>query len=480
MSAAGQVGLVVGVGPDRQDRAEVDADGHGVGSSVSVPPECRPDQHPIALPRGADTRRHRAPAAVERDARRWRGSSRTMTTTIRTTTRPTARLTSCPTDLLERFRARAGELDRTNTYFDDDLAELQALRLPRRRGARPRSAAGATTSPSWPRSQRRLARYAPATALATDACTSTGSGIAAEFERAGDDLAALDLRARPWPATCSPPATPRPATTSRCCCRPARPSGSRAATASPAASSSARTGRSWSWLGAHAIDADAAGGPQIVHAFVERTSPGVTVVETWDTLGMRPTQSHDTILDGVFVPDARIGRVVPAGDDSDLFIVGDEHVAAARSSPSVYLGIAERALELAVASARKQDVDRHPAGGLRVQPDGAAPDRRDVPRARRRQATVDRFVDDWVAGRRPRRGVGAQAVLDEVAGRRSRQAGRGHRPRRRRRRRHVQGQRARAPLPGRPLRRVPPGQRRPHPRAGRQGVLGILAEQPRW
>ena len=69
------------------------------------------------------------------------------------------------------------------------------------------------------------------------------------------------------------------------------------------------------------MDADAPGGPQIVHAFVERTSPGVTVVETWDTLGMRPTQSHDTILDGVFVPDDRIGRVVPAGDGSDPFIV---------------------------------------------------------------------------------------------------------------------------------------------------------------
>src|SRR3546814_120497 len=80
-------------------------------------------------------------------------------------------------------------------------------------------------------------------------------------------------------------------------------------------------GPAWRWLGAHAIVPDAPGGPQIVHAFVERTSPGVTVEETWDTLGMRPTQSHDTILDAVFVPDERIGRVVPAGDGSDPFIV---------------------------------------------------------------------------------------------------------------------------------------------------------------
>ena len=48
------------------------------------------------------------------------------------------------------------------------------------------------------------------------------------------------------------------------------------------------------------------------------TSPGVTVVETWDTLGMRPTQSHDTVLDGAFVPDATIGRVVPAGDGTTI------------------------------------------------------------------------------------------------------------------------------------------------------------------
>ena len=67
-----------------------------------------------------------------------------------------------------------------------------------------------------------------------------------------------------------------------------------------------------------------------MHAFVERSSPGVTVVETWDTLGMRPTQSHDTVLDGVFVPDSHVGRVVPAGDDQDLFLAAMNFWAAHR------------------------------------------------------------------------------------------------------------------------------------------------------
>ena len=83
----------------------------------------------------------------------------------------------------------------------------------------------------------------------------------------------------------------------------------------------------WSWLGAHAMVADAPGGPQVVHAFVHRDSPGVTVVETWDTLGMRPTQSHDTILDGVFVPecrkDPRFARQVAAGPEAFVGVTRD-------------------------------------------------------------------------------------------------------------------------------------------------------------
>ena len=96
-------------------------------------------------------------------------------------------------------------------------------------------------------------------------------------------------------------------------------------------------------------------------------SPGVTVVETWDTLGMRPSQSHDTILDGVFVPDERIGRVTPAGDDADLFIIG-MNMWALPVFASVYLGIAERALELAVASAHKKTSIAIPRGAYAYNP----------------------------------------------------------------------------------------------------------------
>ena len=49
---------------------------------------------------------------------------------------------------------------------------------------------------------------------------------------------------------------------------------------------------------------------------------GYSIKETWDILGMRATASQDTVLQGAFVPDRYIGRVVPAGfAGADLFIL---------------------------------------------------------------------------------------------------------------------------------------------------------------
>ena len=62
--------------------------------------------------------------------------------------------------------------------------------------------------------------------------------------------------------------------------------------------------------------------PKVVHAFMPRDTPGYRIEETWDTLGMRATRSHDTVLEGAFVPDRYIGRVVPADfAGADLFVL---------------------------------------------------------------------------------------------------------------------------------------------------------------
>jgi alkylation response protein AidB-like acyl-CoA dehydrogenase len=299
-----------------------------------------------------------------------------------------------PDELLEGFRARAGEHDRTNTYPHDDFAELRAAGylaaiVPVHHGGWGLDLAQAAAS------QRRLARYAPATALATT-MHFYWTGIAAELERAGDPSLVWILQEAAagtvFAAGHAEAGNDVPVLLSSC--QAERVDGGYRLTGRKQFGSN---GPIWSFLGAHAIDASDPRGPQIVHAFVDRSSPGVTVVETWDTLGMRPTQSHDTILDGVFVPDARVGRVTAAGDGTDLFLVG-MNIWALPLIANVYLGIAERALELAVASARSKTSMAIERGAYAYNPmvqHQVAEMYLELDAAR---ATVDRFVDDWLTG----------------------------------------------------------------------------------
>jgi alkylation response protein AidB-like acyl-CoA dehydrogenase len=302
--------------------------------------------------------------------------------------------TTIPTDMLERFRSRAAELDRTNRYFEDDLAELRAIGylgavVPARYGGWGLDLSQIATS------QRRLARYAPATALALSMHT-YWVGIATELDRAGDTSlrwmldAAVDGEV--FAAGHAEAGNDIPVLLSTC--QAERVAGGYRLNGRKQFGSN---GPAWRWLGAHAIDMAAPGGPQIVHAFVERGSTGATVVETWNTLGMRPTQSHDTILEDVFVPDSRIGRVVPAGDASDPFIIAMAMWPLSLIA-TVYLGIADRALELAVQSATRKSSIAIPRGAYAYNPFVQHQIAEMFLELDAASATVEMFVADWTAG----------------------------------------------------------------------------------
>lgn len=312
---------------------------------------------------------------------------------IQPTTRPRA-AAALPTDLLERFRSRAAALDRDNAYFSDDLAELRsagylAAAVPEAHGGWGLDLAQLAAS------QRRLARYAPATALAMS-MHAYWIGIATEVERSGDPSLRWILEAavagEVFAAGHAETGNDIPVLLSTC--QAERVEGGYRLRGRKQFGSN---GPAWRWLGAHAIDAAAPGGPQIVHAFVERSSPGVTVVETWDTLGMRPTQSHDTVLDDVFVPDARIGRVVPAGDGSDPFLVAMAMWPLSLIA-AVYLGIADRALELAVAGATRKTSMAIPRGAYAYNPFVQHQIAEMYLELDAASATFERFVADWTAG----------------------------------------------------------------------------------
>jgi acyl-CoA dehydrogenase len=99
-----------------------------------------------------------------------------------------------------------------------------------------------------------------------------------------------------------------------------------------------------------------ADGPTALQFGVPMKSPGVSIVETWDTLGMRGTASHSVKLEDVFVADAAIATRRPAGVWHPSF-----HLISMIAFPlvyAVYTGVAEAARDIAVAAVAK-----------RVQPD---------------------------------------------------------------------------------------------------------------
>ena len=222
--------------------------------------------------------------------------------------------------LLERCRARAADYDRENRFFQKDFEELRDagyLRL-----ALPRELGGMElTLAETARETRRLAGYAPATALALN-MHNYWLGTAADLLRAGDRSAEWILREAAageiFAAGHAEQGNDIPGLLSTT--RAERVDGGYRFTGRKSFGSLTPV---WTRLGVHGMDTSDPAAPKIVHAFVQRDSPGLTIKETWDVLGMRATRSDDTMLDGVFVPDEYILRVVPAGAKGvDQFIIG--------------------------------------------------------------------------------------------------------------------------------------------------------------
>jgi acyl-CoA dehydrogenase len=91
-------------------------------------------------------------------------------------------------------------------------------------------------------------------------------------------------------------------------------------------------------------------GAVVLHAGVPMSAPGVRVVETWDTLGMRGTASHDVVLERVFVPEDRVLGRRPFGVLAGPLLVAALHFAPVAGA--AYLGVARGAFDEAVRVAR--------------------------------------------------------------------------------------------------------------------------------
>ncbi|MFD0618709.1 acyl-CoA dehydrogenase family protein [Paenibacillus sp. GCM10027629] len=80
--------------------------------------------------------------------------------------------------------------------------------------------------------------------------------------------------------------------------------------------------------------------------FYVRKGPRVSIDETWDTLGMRGTGSHDLVLDAVFVPVEH--RIDICENEGAVGAVMSDHGGGLLHVPACYLGIAWSARDFAV------------------------------------------------------------------------------------------------------------------------------------
>lgn len=254
-------------------------------------------------------------------------------------------------DRLSRFQERAPVYDRENRFFDEDFEELRAsgyltMAVPRELGGR-----GYTLAQVC-REQRRLGYYAAPTALAVNMHL-YWTGLVADLWRAGDRSLSWILEEAAAGAVFaaghaeSGNDIPVLLSTTR---------------AEPVPGGYRFTGHKsfgsltpvWTYLGIHGLDTSDPAAPKVVHAFMPRDSSGYSIKEVWDTLGMRATRSDDTILDGVFVPERYIARVVPAGAAGvDGFVLG-VFAWALMGFGNIYYGLARRALDLTVANVKKK------------------------------------------------------------------------------------------------------------------------------
>ncbi|MBA4025156.1 MAG: acyl-CoA dehydrogenase [Gordonia sp.] len=262
-----------------------------------------------------------------------------------------------------RFHSRAAGYDLDNAFFAEDFTELQAVGY--LKAALPSEYGGLGLSLTQvAREQRRLAYWAPATALAINMhlywtgpaaalnaagvidvtwlleAVRDGAVLAAGHGERGNDVGLDDSVVSAVPqADGSYLISGRKTFTSL----------------SPV----------WTSVGIHARDDSDPANPKIVHLFVDRDQDGVRTEKTWDALGVRATGSDDTVFDNARAAASTVVGIHGLGEEYPPF-VGGIFGWYLPLVGNVYFGIARRALDLAIQSAGARPslasgVDNHAA-----------------------------------------------------------------------------------------------------------------------
>jgi alkylation response protein AidB-like acyl-CoA dehydrogenase len=257
-----------------------------------------------------------------------------------------------PGALLERIRGRAAGYDRDNAFFHEDLKELVGAGYLKMFVPADDGGLGFGLE-AVAQCQRRLATAAPATALAVNMHL-VWTGVAYVLNARGDTSLDFVLEEAADGAIFafgnSEAGNDSVLFDSRTTAAPL-PDGGYSFTGTKIFTS---LSPAWTRLGIFGKDPDAREGEgELVHGFITRETPGYRIVDDWDTLGMRASQSNTTVLDGAVVPPERIFRKIPVGPSRDplifaIFACFETLLAA------VYTGVGERALEVGVETVKRR------------------------------------------------------------------------------------------------------------------------------
>jgi alkylation response protein AidB-like acyl-CoA dehydrogenase len=297
--------------------------------------------------------------------------------------------------LLERCAQRAGDYDRENRFFSEDLEELREAKY--LLAAIPTEFGGLGLSLSEIcQEQRRLARRSAPTALAVNMHL-LATGIATELWQKG-------FRSQQW-------IIEEAARGAIFAYGYSESGNDLEALYSASKAERVENGYQffghkhfgtlspvWNWLNIYGMDRADPDGPKIVHAVMARGTPGYRIVETWDTLGMRATSSQDTVLEGAFVPDDRVLSTRKPG-----FAGADEYVLTifGRFEPTIaniYIGIAERARDLAIERVKRKNSVADMTRSMAYHPEVQHRIAEMVIELEGMIAHADRTAADWTAG----------------------------------------------------------------------------------
>ena len=247
--------------------------------------------------------------------------------------------------LLERCRERAPIYDRDNRFFQEDFDELRAagylnMALPKEFGGLGMNLVEVA------RETRRLAQFAPATALGLN-MHNYWIGNAADLWRGGDRSLEWLLKeaeaGEVFAAGHAESGNDIPGLLSTT--RAERVDGGYRFTGRKSFGSLTPV---WTRLGLHGMDTSDPAAPKVVHAFLPRGTEGRPSRKPGTCSACAPPPATIRCSKSAFVPDRYIARVLPAGAaGADLFILGF-FTWALTGFANVYYGLALRVRELIV------------------------------------------------------------------------------------------------------------------------------------